>query len=303
MRKPITPGQEKAYERLMRDLFESIPSIALTQLAKDGEIDFYGLRQVLGNGNLLKPHGINFLKHITRELSRERVGVLVRLFADEVLDVPATIGHETILDSGVFRREWVAPQRHWPGGKPTAPTQAKVFLVNILPGERTSNEFLLESLGGDRKKQCWQESQIVKFCQRYRRVIDFNGFAILPMESAGSIFFAEVVNGGAVSVMPYFENSKGAVGDGRQFRFIVPNQDKGENPIAMSVKNLEGMVNNLVSFEMLDGSHFEARLNSVFKSLGGNDKGKWIAVVDNGMTQILLLSNIKDAEVIKCPYS
>lgn len=73
--------------------------------------------------------------------------------------------------------------------------------------------------------------------------------------------------------------------------------------MAVNVKKLEGMVNNWVSFEMLSGSHFEARLNSVFKSLGGNDKGKWIAVIDNGMTQILLLDDIKDAEIIKCPYS
>jgi hypothetical protein len=221
-RKPITSGQKKAYERLVQDILCPIASIAINQLSEDHQIDFDGLQRVLERGNVLKPRMIEFLKRVTRELRLHYVGMLDQIFDGEVFDVPETNGKDTLHGCGLFQSHLTARGNIHASSKPTAPASALVYRVRLLNHEKTSEESLLEDFGGDMRDRCWQESQIVRICMHHYKVINFDGFTVFPMESCGQVYFVRVVNGVAVTIQHFYENSEGGVTNDFEYRFVVP---------------------------------------------------------------------------------
>jgi len=191
--KPITSGQKEQGVTVIKDAARKGGEEALTELAKNGVINFDNFQRILGMGDIIAPKVREFVKQLFAELVENVSGCLRLISGVETLELEPTDGKKTIADADkVFTWGIDSDFKNYGCNVKAKPTdKAKVQVHEIIKDGTFTQIF--GGLSDNLDELCLTQAQIIQFVQKHKKWLRTDGWATLFLFKVGDEFFVALV--------------------------------------------------------------------------------------------------------------
>jgi hypothetical protein len=147
---------------------------AIEELGRNGVLTTSNFhRTVLVQGNKVAAVVKAAVKKLLADLADNIVGKLKRIFADEIIELDASNGHETLAAAKDLFGDRIYGAKERGPCKPTKKTLTAVYEMI----ENGSYQEIFGGFGENLERLCLTEDQIVKFCRKHRDKLRKEGYA------------------------------------------------------------------------------------------------------------------------------